>query len=100
HAPPISGAARRIAAGRPEQPPPCTPTRRPPCSGETPSFSRSARIFLAARSVRWIVATLGLIVSVAIVSSAADAYVEAPPASWSDALRMTALHARWLQSKK
>src|SRR6267378_3649062 len=56
-----------MAYDKPEQPPPCTPTRRPPSSGETPSFSSRARIFSAARSVRWIFATVGLSVSVAMV---------------------------------
>src|SRR6266478_8957437 len=59
--------SRRMAYDNPEQPPPCTPTRRPPCSGETPSFSSSARIFRAARSVRWIFAMLGLTTSVAMI---------------------------------
>src|SRR5882762_9841410 len=56
-----------MAYDKPEQPPPCTPTRRPPSSGETPSFSSRARIFSAARSVRWIFAIVGLSVSVAMV---------------------------------
>src|SRR5437879_5137332 len=43
------------------------PTRRPPTSGDTPSFSSSARIFSAARSVRWIFAIFGLATSVAMV---------------------------------
>src|SRR5262249_36281529 len=61
--------SRRIAYDSPEQPPPCTPTRRPPTSSDTPSFSSSARIFFAAFSVRWIVAVAGpvvVVVSVAI----------------------------------
>src|SRR5258708_6699726 len=55
-----------MAYERPEQPPPWTPTRKPPISGDTPSFSSRARIFSAARSVRWIFAIFGLATSVAI----------------------------------
>src|SRR5580692_4440068 len=35
----------------PEQPPPITPRRRPPSSGDTPSLAMATRIFFTARSV-------------------------------------------------
>src|ERR1700688_2782805 len=57
-----------MAYDKPEQPPPCTPTRRPPSSVETPSFSRSARILRAARSVSVIFAVVGVASSVAITN--------------------------------
>src|ERR1700738_4918083 len=35
----------------PEHPPPITPSRRPPSSGDTPSLAMAERIFFTARSV-------------------------------------------------
>ena len=35
----------------PEHPPPCTPRRSPPSSGDTPSFSIAIRMRASARSV-------------------------------------------------
>src|SRR5258708_3613517 len=55
-----------MAEDKPEQPPPCTPTRSPPCSEDTPSLASRARIFFAARSETLIFGTAGDAVSVAI----------------------------------
>jgi len=58
--------SRRMAYDRPEQPPPCTPTRRPPCSGDTPSFFEQGADLLRGALGQVIFAMFGLSVSVAI----------------------------------
>src|ERR1700760_1086817 len=69
-----------MAYDKPEHPPPCTPTRRPPTSADTPSFASNAMIFFAARSV---ICTAGPIFADAswiFVSVAIDLY----RTLWSD----------------
>src|ERR1700722_5315548 len=77
-----------MAYDRPEQPPPCTPTRSPPSSVETPSFSRSARILRAARSVSVIFAIVGVASSVAITNPF-QRLLTTLPASSQDAVANT-----------
>src|SRR5260370_453286 len=86
--------SRRMAYDNPEQPPPCTPTRRPPCSGETPSFSSSSRILRSARSVRLIFAIFGLATSVAMVKCSKTLRIRSRQARAQQAAPLQGKHER------